>query len=157
MIDLQPKCNHGMSDFSLSEILADAELSAEIEKWAAPVLIKEGEILFQQGEAPSHAFFVKTGEIALTMNMSGRALWRVRATNGSLVGLPAIVTGEPYSMTAIAACDTQVYKISRDDFRKLTEQNPQLCCNILQILAGDVHVARRALSRSIVGPSKQMP
>src|SRR4051794_10054007 len=100
MIDIQQKSDAGLHDFSLSEILADAELCAEIEKWSPPSFVKEGETLFQQGDVPGYAFFVKTGEIALTMHVSGDALWRVGATRGSLLGLPAIVGNEPYSMTA---------------------------------------------------------
>src|SRR5215469_6802003 len=142
---IEQKSDSGLRDFSLSEILADAELCAEIEKCSPPSFVKEGEFLFQQGDAPECAFFVKTGEIALTMHVSGDALWRIRATRGSLVGLPAIVGNEPYSMTARVIKDSQICKVSRDDFHHLMQQNPRLCCNVLQILAGEVHGARKAL------------
>jgi CRP-like cAMP-binding protein len=72
MSDTQQNSDPGLSDLSLSEILADAELCAEIEKWSAPFLAKEGEMLFRQGDNPNYAFFVKAGEIALTMNVSRR-------------------------------------------------------------------------------------
>ncbi len=132
MIDIKDKPDY----FSLSEILADAELCAEIEQWSSPSFVKQGEILFQQGEDSGYAFFVKTGEIGLTMHVSGDAVWGVRARKGSLVGLPAIVGNEPYSMTARVLRDSEICKISRDDFHHLTQQNPRLCCNVLQILAG---------------------
>jgi len=154
MNDLQQPSDVRLSDFSLSEILADAELCAEIEKWSEPSFVKENEILFRQGDAPDHAFFVQAGEIVLTMYVAGDAIWRVRATKGCLVGLPAVVGNEPYSMTATAVRDSQICKISRADFHQLTQQNPRLCCNVLQILAGEVHGARKALSRSLVGPPK---
>ena len=154
MIDIQRKLDLEMSDFSLSEILADAELCAEIEKWSPPSFAKEGEILFRQGDTPGYAFFVKTGVIALTMRVSGDALWTVRATKGSLVGLPAIVGGEPYSMTAEVMGDSEICKISRHDFHQMMQQNPRLCCSVLQILAGEVHGARKALSKLLVGPGR---
>jgi hypothetical protein len=50
MNDTQQKSDSELSDFSLTDILADAELCAEIEKWSATSSIKEGEILFQQGD-----------------------------------------------------------------------------------------------------------
>lgn len=59
----------------LSETLAEAELCEEIEKWSATILKRAGETLFRQGEGPGYAFFVKTGEIALTMSMSGGRVW----------------------------------------------------------------------------------
>ena len=154
MIDVQYKSDAPWSDFSLSEVLADAEFCSEIEKWSPPTFVREGETLFRQGDEPGYAFFVKTGEIALTMLVSGDAVWRVRATSGSLVGLPAIVGNEPYSMTARVIRDCQICKISREDFHRLMGRNPRLCCNVLQILAGEVHGARKALSRLLVGPPK---
>lgn len=154
MDDVRQEFDRGLNDFSLSEILADAELCTEIPKWSAPSFVKQGEILFRQGDNPGYAFFVKAGEIALTMHVSGDALWRVRATKGSLVGLPAIVTNEPYSMTAEVLRDSEICRISSDDFHQLTRQNPRLCCNVLQILAGEVHGARKALFKHLVGPGK---
>ena len=154
MIDIQQNPKSRVGDFSLSEILADAGLCAEIEEWSAPSFVKEGVILFRQGDTPANAFFVKSGEIALTMHVRGDAIWGVRAKQGSLVGLPAIVGNEPYSMTAKAIRDSQICQISRDDFHRLMQQNPGLCCNVLQILAGEVHGARKALSKLLVGPRK---
>jgi CRP-like cAMP-binding protein len=145
MIDLQQEPHCAMAD-SLSEILADGGLCAEIERLSAPVLKREGEILFRQGDAPDFAFLVKSGEIGLTMQVSGDALWTVGAKKGSLVGLPAIVANEPYSMTAKAIRSSQICEVSRDTFHQLMQQNPALCCNVLQILAAEVHAARKALS-----------
>lgn len=48
MSDIQVKSDPGFGDFTLTEILADAELCAEIEKWSPPSFVKEGEILFRQ-------------------------------------------------------------------------------------------------------------
>ena len=143
-----------VGDSSLSEILADSELCEEIEKLSGPILKRAGEILFREGESPGDAFFVKTGEVALTMRVSGGAVWAVRAKKGSLVGLPAVVGNEPYSMTAKAILDSQICQISHDDFQRLMQQNPRFCCNILQILAAEVHAARKALSTLLIGPGK---
>jgi CRP-like cAMP-binding protein len=150
---MQQNSDSHVSD-SLSEILADAELCEEIEKWSAPILKRAGETLFRQGEGPGYAFFVKTGEIALTMRVSGGAVWDVRAKKGSLVGLPAVVGNEPYSMTAKAIEDSQICRISREDLHQLMQQNPRFCCNVLQILAAEVHAARKALSELLIGPGK---
>jgi hypothetical protein len=80
MSNIQMESDSGLGNFSLSEILADAELCTEIEKWSAPSFVKAGEIHFRQGDSPSFACFEKSGEIALTMHVSGvferrKALW----------------------------------------------------------------------------------
>jgi CRP-like cAMP-binding protein len=54
-------------------------------------------------------------------------------------------------MTAKVASDSEICRISRDDFNRLTQQNPRLCGNVLQILAGEVREARKALSDILVG------
>jgi CRP-like cAMP-binding protein len=153
MTEIQLKPGSGLSDSSLSEILADSELREQIEKLSAPILKRAGEILFRQGEGPGYALFVKAGEIGLTMNVSGGAVWGARAKKGSLVGLPAVVGNEPYSMTARAILDSQICQISRDDFQRLMHQNPRFCCNVLQILAAEVHAARKAVSTLLLGLS----
>jgi hypothetical protein len=92
---IQRNSDSRAGDALLSEVLAGPELGEEMEKWASSVLRKQGEILFHEGEDPGNAFFVKTGEIVLTMNVSGRGLWSVRAYDCSLLGLPAIVAMSP--------------------------------------------------------------
>lgn len=149
---MQQISDSSVSDSSLSEIMADSALCEEIERLSGPILKRAGEILFRQGEGLGDAFFVKTGEVALTMCVSGRAVWGVRAKKGSLLGLPAVVGNEPYSMTAKAIRDSQICQISRDDFQRLIQQNPGFCCNVLQILAAEVNAARKALSTLLIGP-----
>ena len=151
---IQQISHSSVCDSSLSEVLAVTELCEEIEKWATPILKGAGEILFRQGDGSDYAFFVKTGEIALTMRVSGGGIWGVRAKKGSLVGLPAVVGNEPYSMTAKAIRDSQICRISRDSFQQLMQQNPRFCCNVLQILAGEVHGARKELSKLLVRPNR---
>ena len=81
------------------------------------------------------------------MRMSGDAEWKIRAGEGSIVGLPAIIGNEPYSLNATVSQDSNIGRISRENFHQLMQKNPQVCCNVLQILAGEVLAARSALSR----------
>jgi|HubBroStandDraft_6_1064221.scaffolds.fasta_scaffold843015_2 CRP-like cAMP-binding protein len=116
-------------DDSLSEILADTELCEKIEKWSAPILKRASETLFRQGERPGYAFFVKTGEIALTTRVSGGAVWGVRAKKGSVVGLPAVVANEPYSMTAKIIQDLG-HPIPSDECESIRPGPPARWCRV---------------------------
>ena len=84
MIDLQQKTESPLGDSPLSKILADAELAGEIEKWSTPILFKRGETLFKQGDLPDHAYFVKAGDVTLTMRLPNDAEWKIRAAEGSI-------------------------------------------------------------------------
>jgi CRP-like cAMP-binding protein len=147
MIDSQQKTESPLGDSPLSKMLADSELAGEIEKWSAPILFKRGETLFKQGDLPGHAYFVKTGEVTLTMRMSDDTEWRIQAGEGSILGLPAIIANEPYSLNATVSRNSNLCRISRENFHQLMQENPRFCCNVVQILAGEVLAARSALSR----------
>jgi CRP-like cAMP-binding protein len=147
MVNCQDKPEYGLGGFPLSKASAEAELVAAIEKWSVPILFRSGEILFKLGDPPDQTYFVEAGEVLLTLPVSGGAEWTVRAGQGSILGLPAIMGNEPYSLTATASRDSQIYRLSRENFHQLMRENPRVCCNVLQILAGEVLAARSALSK----------
>ena len=147
MINSQQKTESPLGDSPLSRMLTDTELAEEIVKSSAPIPFKGGETLFKQGDLPGHAYFVKTGEVTLTMRMSDDTEWRIQAGEGSILGLPAIISNEPYSLNATVSRDSDICRISRENFHQLMQENPRFCCNVVQILAGEVLAARSALSR----------
>jgi CRP-like cAMP-binding protein len=68
------------------------------------------------------------------------------ASSGSVLGLPAVVGGEPYSLTATMRKDSEVRFVSRADFESLIQDEPSLFPSVLQVLAAEVRSARLALS-----------
>lgn len=56
-------------------------------------------ILFRQGLPADCLYFVKSGEANLMMQAGGNVVW-IRAGQGLLLGIPAIVGNQAYSMTA---------------------------------------------------------
>ena len=147
MVNCQNKPECGFGGFPLSKVSAEAELARAIEKWSVPILFTCGETLFKLGDLPDGTYFVAAGEVLLTMPVSGGAEWTVRAGEGSILGLPAIMGNEPYSLTATASRDSRIHRLSREKFQQLMQENPRVCCNVLQILAGEVLAARTALSK----------
>jgi CRP-like cAMP-binding protein len=65
---------------------------------------------------------------------------------GSLLGLPGLISGEPYTLTAIARNGARVSFVSRDDFTSLMQTNPLMALKMLEVLAAEVRSARHALS-----------
>ena len=64
----------------------------------------------------------------------------------SLLGIPAIVGNQPYSMTAKACGDVEVFRLSAISFNDLIKTEPRMQEAVLRILAGEVRIARQALS-----------
>jgi CRP-like cAMP-binding protein len=126
-----------------TEFIADPELAREIEKRSKPCApIRDG-VLFRQGQLPTALYLVKSGEVALAMESENRLVMCVRAGPGSLIGLPAIVGNKSYSMTAAPCARADIRQISSADFNDLISNRPLLAMKVLQVLAAEVHLARR--------------
>ena len=126
------------------ETIIDRELTEQIISRSAEI-IPQGGILFRQGDHADCLYFVKSGEASLTMQAGGKEV-RIRAGHGSLLGIPAVVGNQPYSMTATAGLDTEISRISSVAFNDLLKTEPKMQQAVLLILAGEVRVARQALS-----------
>ena len=65
-------------------------------------------VLFKQGDPAKGLFLVEAGKIALSQGRGRSKRMFGIADAGSVLGLPAIVRNQPYSLTAIAVEDTEL-------------------------------------------------
>ncbi len=115
-----------------------------------PASREEGRPLFKQGDIPRGVYIVTSGEIALTMeSSSGKLLTVFSAGPGSLLGLPAVVGNQPYTLTAEARKGSSTRFVTCDDFEDLIKAQASLQFDVLQILAAEVRSARQALSETV--------
>lgn len=70
---------------------------------------------------------------------------------GSLLGLPATFTGNPYSLTAVCVTDCQVVQVSREDFVRLMQEKPELCQEAAAILSHEVGFIQSAVAQRMHG------
>jgi len=70
----------------------------------------------------------------------------MQVSAGSLLGLPGLISGEPYTLTAIARNGARLSFVSRDDFTSLMQTKPLMALKMLEVLAAEVRSARHALS-----------
>jgi CRP-like cAMP-binding protein len=129
------------------ECILDRSLAEKIIEQSVEVITQDG-ILCCQGHRGDCLYFVKRGDVALTM-LTGEKEIRIRAGKGSLLGLPAVFGNQAYTMTAKAAWDAEVLKISSNVFTELMNKEPRLKEIILQLLAGEVRAIRQAFSQLI--------
>jgi CRP/FNR family transcriptional regulator len=130
-----------------SAFLADNSLVQALESRSVAVPCSQGRILFKQGDAPTGLYILVSGAAELMMESNrGEAILWLNASAGSLLGLPAIVGNEPYTLTARACKGSDVKYISRSDFEEVVGAEPSLYFKTLQVLAAEVRAARRALA-----------
>jgi CRP-like cAMP-binding protein len=126
--------------------VADPELIAQLEKQAKPVAAVPGRTLFRQGDAPAGVYLLKRGEVTLKTRSDGDAVLNVRAGAGSLLGVPAVVGGKPYSLTAEVEAGAEVSMLSSEDFIHLMRTEPLLSFHVLRMLAEQVRFGREVLA-----------
>jgi CRP/FNR family transcriptional regulator len=126
--------------------VADPELIATLEKKATPVDCASERVLFMQDDQPLGLYILRNGGARLTMDSAeGKPIVSVKASEGSLLGLPGVLANQPYTLTAMAEAGAVIGFIPRDEFIALMQSEPMVALKILAVLAAEVRSARRAI------------
>ena len=125
-------------------LIPSPELQAELERLATIVLKPTGTILFRRGDAVSGMYLIRSGQVRLCLDCEtplypGRILGP-----GAIAGLPATVSGNPYSLTAKVLEDSELAFIPRDAVLKCLQTNPLLCFQVMDMLSGEISDIRTA-------------
>src|SRR5208283_4492451 len=89
--------------------LADPELIRALNDHATPIVCDTDRILFHQDDPPVGLYILLEGEATLSMaSQQGQAILSVGAKDGSLLGLPGLISNQPYSLSAVARAGAQV-------------------------------------------------
>lgn len=126
--------------------VADAELIEALGTHCEPVVCAEDRVLFNQGEAPRGLYIFRKGNVRLVMRSQlGEELINMPALENSLLGLPGLISGAPYSLSAYAEKGADVCFVSREGFASIMLSQPPIAVGILRVLAAEVRSARMAL------------
>ncbi len=94
-----------------------------------------GAVIFQRGDEGSYMLLTVSGRIRLSLiTTQGKELSLRHLEPGTILGEMAILDGEPRSADATAAVATEGYVISKRDFEKLLESNPQAANAVIKYL-----------------------
>jgi len=132
-----------------STFVADPRLLKELHTLSQPVTLLPDGILFHQGDKPIGVYILLKGSVALSMNSGKETTMRTVASEGSLLGLPAVIGSKPYSLTAQATSDAELRFVRAEDFLELMRHNPIYMFPVLQVLAQEIRAAREAFSEFV--------
>ncbi len=113
----------------------------QLEREGAICDVEPGSFLFTRGEASKGVFVVLEGRVALSAGEDPTRIVRI-AKRGSLLGLPATVSGKRYSLTAEVVAQSQLAFLSPARFKELLHGNPALVLIVVQMLAEEMSAVR---------------
>jgi CRP-like cAMP-binding protein len=125
--------------FSAPPHLCEVLEAIVAESTAAP-----GSFLFHRGDNCQGAFVIKSGRVRLSMETHKSVLERT-AGPGSVLGLPATMSGKPYSLTAEVIEITNYIFVDAYKVRDTLARNPELCFEVLGLLSREVQQLRERL------------
>jgi NTE family protein len=127
----------------IDAILKQAPLFASLSQ-AQRSLIKErarlleyrkGQIIYEEGSAPSAFYCVVLGRVAIyTKGLSGQKTPLEYLHRGKYFGIISLLTNEPHSVTAEAINDSLLLVIQKDDFGLILKEIPALAIDLSQTL-----------------------
>jgi CRP/FNR family transcriptional regulator, cyclic AMP receptor protein len=116
-----------------------------------------GAVLFVEGQMPRGAFVLCSGKAKLsTTSREGKVLILKIAEAGEVLGMSAVISGEPFELTAETAGPCQVNFVEREALMRLMEKNGEFGLHASQALSREFQSAYRdihdlVLARSSAG------
>ena len=102
----------------------------------------QGAILFFEGQAAEGVFIVRSGAVKLSASSTeGKTLIVRFSEPGELLGLPATLTGKPYSLRAEVIQPTKLQFIARKNFLDFLRDHGDVALRVAQQLGETYHAA----------------
>lgn len=99
------------------------------------VHVRAGETLVRQGDAGDALFVVVYGRLrAVLTDESGTERILGEIGRGETVGEMAVLTGEPRSSSVIAVRDSELIRLSRAEFERLSTAQPRMILELMRVL-----------------------
>ena len=135
-------------NFDSSAFVSEPALLQKLLERAVPLDCSKGRVLFRQGESPYGLFILRRGKAIMTLESErGAMLIRTELAPGSILGLPALMSDKPYTMSAEAKRSAVVSYVTRKDFSALMLSEPRLAFDVVRVLAAEVHTTRAAIAQ----------
>ena len=125
------------------------EVCKQIQAVATHLRKERGTILFREGKACRGAFLIRSGQVRLTLDAAGRSYPARTVGSGFVIGLPATLSGEPYSLSAEVKNTCRLDFISRRKLLSLLSRSPEAGFQVVKMLSEEIYVIRNAAKRRL--------
>lgn len=95
-----------------------------------------GTVLYAENEPPRGLFILCSGGVKLTITSAGtgKTLIKRIVEAGEVLGLPSVLSGNPYKSTAETIAPSQLKFVKREDFLRFNEEHRDVSFNIARQL-----------------------
>jgi CRP/FNR family transcriptional regulator, polysaccharide utilization system transcription regulator len=127
------ECPEGFQSFF--EKLDEADI-AYLNYQKVPLAFKKNEVLFEEGKQPQGIYCLRYGKVKIYKNsFDGREQITRIVFPGELMGLKAMLSGHPYSVSSAAMEEVAVCFINKKDFFQLMLKYPEFTRSIILSLS----------------------
>jgi CRP/FNR family transcriptional regulator, cyclic AMP receptor protein len=113
-----------------------------------------GALLFVEGQSPRGVFILCSGKVKLTTtSREGKVLMLKMAEPGAVLGLSAVIAGEPYELSAETAQPCQVNFIEREPLLRMIRSNSEMGLHSTETLSREFQAAYRDLHDLVLARS----
>lgn|SRR5579864_2837847 len=108
-------------------------------------IVPAGTKLISEAVAPERVIVIERGSVEISVPAGERAMSLNVAGEGKVLGLRSIIAGAVPEIEATTLEECAISFISRQDFLKVLEQNPEMYFAIAKVLSADLNTAERFL------------
>lgn len=126
----------------------DTQLFTALEEICTSAEYPKGTVVFEQGREAKGVHLVFSGAVLLTLrDVSGRQVPFRSVGPGCVMGLPASISGRPYSLSAKVMKDAVLGFVPRIRLLELLRNDTHHCYRVVEILSDEVALLRRETAR----------
>ena len=114
------------------------------------VSYKAGEIIFEQGQEPSHIYIIETGKIKLFVSKDGTAFELIEFEQGHCFGEASVIGIQPHAATAVAVEDAELIVLSRTALLSIYKTDLEIFSTLILNIAREVCRRLHASSETLL-------
>ena len=127
-----------------TNLIPSLELREQLLRIATKVQKPKGTILFRRGDPVSGLYLILSGKVSLGLEADGSVMPTRMLSPGCIAGLPATVSGNPYSLTAEVTKDAELAFVPSEALLDLLRRDSSLCFQVMEMLSSEISQIRSA-------------
>lgn len=136
----------------LTDLFNESDVTTQLMSYLEPVDLKQGELLFKQGDSPDGLYFLESGQVTVILELSNQKTKRLRTFNsGTILGEIGLYANAARSASVIADQSSRLYHLSDEAFKRIENDNPRLAASfhkfIVNLLAERLKVRENELRK----------